>query len=139
MDTRIIALEMALALALALVVASPLAAAHQVFKCVDGTQVSYQSEPCPGRATRAWDAKPQRFDPYKAARVEATRRQMARANAARRASGYRRYRSTQSRRSSANECATVRTQRDAAYARVGLHRTFQFSSDWDNRVQQACK
>jgi len=131
MDVRVVVLW--------LTMASPLASAQQVFKCVDGERVSYQSEPCPGQATRAWDASPAPFDPYKAARVETMRRQIAQENAARNAPKYRRRSSAQVRQSSANDCVAVKAQRDAAYARVGLQRTFKFSSDWDNRVQQACK
>lgn len=60
---------------LALVLAMP-ASAQQVYKCVEGRQVSYQSEPCAGETIKAWDAKPERIDPAKEARIEALRRQV---------------------------------------------------------------
>jgi len=57
--------------------------AQQVFKCEHGKEVSYQSDPCPGQAAKAWDATPRPIDPDKAARVQAAQQQLDAARASR--------------------------------------------------------
>lgn len=113
--------------------------AQQVFKCVSGKQVSYQSDPCPGQAQKAWDATPERVDPYQQQRLDQMRQEQAQRNSQPAVS--------QSSRSSGraiplgpdpNSCDRAKAERKAAYDRVGVHRTFEFSSRWDGIVQKAC-
>lgn len=132
MDVRVFAVVLALA-------AFP-ASAQQIYKCVQGKQTVYQSDPCPGQAVKAWDATPEPYDPRKAAQVEAARRQVQASNAPRPtygSSGPSGTRVTIARDPST--CEHEKAARASAYAAAGTRRTFKMSSYWDNRVQQACK
>ncbi|MDG2524220.1 DUF4124 domain-containing protein [Stenotrophomonas sp. HITSZ_GD] len=124
------------ALAIALLLVSCPAAAQQVYKCVKGKQVSYQSDPCEnGPAAKAWDATPvpeqSNAEKWRLYRIQQELRQR---NAPQPSYGW-----AASSPSTTSACESVKAQRDAAYAQVGLKRSFEFSSYWDNRVQQACK
>ncbi|HEY0335655.1 MAG TPA: DUF4124 domain-containing protein [Stenotrophomonas sp.] len=116
------------------------ARAQHVFKCVDADRVSYQSRPCEkGTAHGTWEAKPEP-EPTRAERWRLQR--IAKENLARNAGG-RRWGARRSRgrveRRQADACETARSQRDSAYKQVGLKRDFALSSQWDNRVYDACK
>lgn len=134
MDVRFLILGIALA--------SPVAA-QQVHKCIDGSEVSYQSAPCSsGTSAKTWEAVPA-TEPSaaEAARLQRVRNELVASNSARtpsrplRAGGEARASQVPAR----NQCDKVKAQRAAAYERVGMKRSFQFSSQWDGRVQQACR
>lgn len=124
------------ALIMVLLVVSFPTAAQQVYKCVNGKEVSYQSDPCTnGAAAKAWDATPvaeqSNAEKWRLYRVQQELRQR---NAPAPSYGW-----GASSPSTTSACDSAKAQRDAAYAQVGLKRSFEFSSYWDNRVQQACK
>ncbi|KRG72473.1 hypothetical protein ABB27_00900 [Stenotrophomonas terrae] len=111
--------------------------AQQVFKCVNGKDVSYQSDPCPGAAVKSWDAAPV-SEPSNAEqwRIYRMRRQLDQRYANDRgasASG-----GTVSPNRS-NACESARRGRAAAYEVAGVKRDFAMSSYWDNLVHNACK
>ncbi|MFT4249094.1 MAG: DUF4124 domain-containing protein [Pseudomonas sp.] len=121
--------------------------AQQVYKCVNGGQSVYQSEPCaPGQTVKAWDAEPERFDPYKAAQVEAARQQLQQ----RQQTGIPRtvYRNGSSappvgaKVSIAKDdakCQRARAHREKVLERVGLKRTYKLLDELDDQVWEACK
>ncbi len=134
MDVRFMILGLALA--------SP-AAAQQVHKCVDGNEVSYQSAPCSsGTSAKTWEAVPA-TEPSaaEAARLQRIRNELAASNSTRTPSRVLRpgVETRTGEVSARNQCDQVKAQRAAAYERVGMKRSFRFSSQWDNRVQQACR
>lgn len=112
--------------------------AQQVFKCVSGKQVSYQSQPCPGVAAKAWDAAPV-AEPSNAElwRLYRNRQQLDRQYSADRAAGASSY--SIPAQSSNYACESARRSRAAAYEAAGTRRNFALSSAHDNAVQQACK
>jgi len=115
-------------------------AQQQVYKCVNGKQVSYQSDPCPGQAVKAWDVTPEPVRPYIDHRLQQPQQQAAMATP----EPPRRSNSSSGGHSISiavdrDRCERERAGRAAAYARAGVSRGFQLSSYWDNRVQQACK
>ncbi|WP_312346732.1 DUF4124 domain-containing protein [Stenotrophomonas acidaminiphila] len=130
--------------------------AQQVFKCVEkGKPDSYQSHPCANApAVKAWDAVPDRENPYLRARLAQMQREVdARrvADAARgpymagiRGGGFGAAipaapsRSV-SRNSSSYACESARRQRDAVYSGAGHRRSFAVSRAMDNAVYDACK
>ncbi|MBB4124862.1 hypothetical protein GGR77_000133 [Xanthomonas translucens] len=112
--------------------------AQQVYKCISGKQVSYQSAPCAtGQAAKAWDATPQPIDPYQERRLQAISDELRASNAP--APVYRTTGASVGLARDANACESARAGREAAYKAVGVRRSFELSSYWDNRVQQACK
>lgn len=134
MDVRFMILGLALA--------SP-AAAQQVHKCIDGNEVSYQSAPCSsGTSAKTWEAVPA-TEPSatEVARLQRIRNELATSNSPRtpsralRPGGEVRASQVPAR----NQCDQVKAQRAAAYERAGMKRSFRFSSQWDGRVQQACR
>jgi len=127
-------------LAVGLIVFSGGVSAQQVYKCVNGKQVSYQSDPCPGTAVKSWDATPEPVNPYLEQRLDAMRQEQAQRHVARPAqqrAGQPVGHSIQHGRNR-NECDSAKADRAAAYEQLGVRRTFSQSSYWDNRVQQAC-
>ncbi|KHS32414.1 hypothetical protein RN19_22650 [Xanthomonas phaseoli pv. phaseoli] len=126
------------ALVVVLAVASSPVSAQQVFKCVSGKQVVYQSAPCPGAAAKQWAAQPDPDNPALRQRLAATAAQLRVRNAvpARAASGsYVAASSSKDRYA----CEVAKEGRRAAYEAAGVHRSFALSSYWDNAVQDACK
>ncbi len=107
----------------------------QVFKCVDGGQVTYQSVPCDGLPAKTWVVSHQ-APPVPSRAETGTRSALRTAPRARRSdvSGVvRRARPT------VDACTRAREGRDAAYRKAGLKRGFALSSLWDNRVHDACR
>lgn len=115
------------------------ASAQQVYKCVNGKQVSYQSAPCPGQAQKAWDATPQAVDPYVEARIEAMRQQQAQRTVISSSSGGRSTAHSVSQAANRSRCEQARADRARAYEVAGTRRSFAMSSRWDGIVQNACK
>jgi len=118
--------------------------AQSVYKCRDAKgQPVYQSEPCP-EAEKRWDTQPSTttWDDYykrQAAdrKIEQDRRHMrGRAQA------------TTGRQSATganigvmnqSACDSAKKARANAYEQMGVNRTFEASSYWDNYVWEACK
>jgi len=127
---------------LALCLAGP-AAAQQVYKCVDGGNTVYQSDPCAsGRAEKRWDAVPEAPNPDRQARLAAMQRELE----VRRRSGTR-VRSPQgavsgvaiSQYRDPHACEAAKAQRAAAFEAAGSRRTFELTRRMDDRVFDACK
>ncbi len=133
-------MEARFAILLALAIASP-GQAQQVFKCVAGKQVTYQSEPClPGQAVKAWDAKPEQVDYANEARLDAMRRQLRASNSPpayypqRQATGVSIGMSRDQRR-----CENAKRERQNTLDAFGHRRTFELSRRLDDMVYNACK
>lgn len=129
-------------LAVALLFVTWAVPAQQVYKCIDGKDIAYQSAPCAnGTAEKAWDARPvPEASPAEQLRLHRIGQELAARNP--RVSPRRQDAGTRTGvrdPSGSGSCASVKAQRDAAYQRVGLKRSFEFSSAWDSRVQQACR
>lgn len=110
-----------------------------VYRCADGEQVSYQSLPCDeGRTAKLWDALALPTQPSQAA-VKA--RQIQPPSRPRHAAPLRRAGRTAKHAGAPlqSPCDQAKAQRAAAYEQAGLKRSFQLSSQWDNRVQRACR
>lgn len=114
------------------------ASAQQVFKCVNGKEVSYQSAPCPGVAAKSWDAapvaEPSNAEQWRLYRLKQQLDRRYSADRAARASSY----SIPS-GSSNYACESAKRSRAAAYEAAGTRRNFALSSAHDNAVQDACK
>ncbi|MEE7546144.1 DUF4124 domain-containing protein [Xanthomonas sp. Kuri4-1] len=116
------------------------APAQQVFKCVNGKSVTYQSEPClPGQAVKAWDAVPEQRNYENEARIEAMRQQL-------RGNSYQPRQltphSTGARVSVSrndSQCQIAKANREVVYKAAGLRRTFAVSRLQDDLVHEACK
>ena len=120
------------------------ATASTSYHCVARGQTSYQSTPCAsGSASRIWAAPPgavtqpavqaskpsQQTVQPKSGQGPATRPRLRQASHGAHVGTAR----------DQGACDRVRTSRDAAYARIGLRRTFAQSRQWDERVATACK
>lgn len=119
------------------------AAAQQVYKCVDGGNTVYQSDPCAtGQAVKRWDAVPEAPNAHGQARLDAIQREL---DARRRSEA--RVRPPQGAVSGAaisqyrdpHACATAKAQRAAAFEAAGSRRTFELTRQMDDRVFDACK
>lgn len=113
--------------------------AQQVYKCTDGKQVSYQSQPCDSaqRTLRQWDATP---EPVPTG-AQATQTAKARAVPARKSSSRRSTSgSTRSRPDPAeSRCQVAKSKREAKLRAVGLKRTFDMLRKLDEAVYVACR
>ncbi len=112
---------------------------QQVYKCVAGKAVTYQSTPCAsGAAVKAWDAtpvpEPSNAELWRRYRLQ---RELDRRYAAQHSGGG--YGASVSGSQSGGACETAKRQREAVYAAAGLHRSFELSSQMDNAVHDACK
>ena len=119
------------------------AIAQQVYKCVSGNQVSYQSAPCAsGKAAKAWDAapvaEPTNAELWRRYRIQ---QQLDRRYAADRAAAARRSYSSGVIQSDPQSlgCTAAKASRSAAYNAAGLKRTFALSRAMDDAVYDACK
>lgn len=112
--------------------------AQQVYKCVDGKEVSYQSDPCPGQAAKAWDAAPvagpSNAEQWRLYRMKQELGRRYASDRAARESGY-----SIPGPSSSNACESAKRSRAAVYEAAGTKRTFALSSAYDNAVHDACK
>ena len=125
---------------------TPAGNAQQVYKCVKGTDVCYQSLPCAEThsTVKQWEAVP---EPAPMATGLHTRQRQSRAGSAQleRASGDDRKRSVRrtSKTSSINtadrRCSAAKARREAKLASVGLKRTFDLLRKLDDAVHEACK
>lgn len=113
--------------------------AQQVYKCTDGKQVSYQSQPCDNaqRTLRQWDAIPQ---PVPAGAQAGSVEKVRTAPTRRSSSGWTNARSTRSRPDPAeSRCQAARSKREAKLRAVGLKRTFDLLRKLDEAVYAACR
>ena len=136
------------AILLSMIFIAPMGHAQQVYKCVKGREVSYQSAPCDDtqRIAKQWDATPEPEPSADELRMRDARRQRDEAGSAqpRRATGTRRVRSGSSRNySSINigdaRCDAAKARREAKLKSVGLKRTFDLLRKLDDAVYDACK
>lgn len=130
-------------------------AAQQVYKCVErGKPDSYQSHPCAnGAPVKAWDAVPDRDNPYLRARLAQMEREVAARRAAQRPvvagigggsrGGGVHIPSTNGggavHTSSSYACEGAKRQRAAVYDAAGHRRSFALSRSMDDAVYNACK
>lgn len=140
------------------VVAGAQAPVQRIHKCrVDGV-ASYQSLPCAqDRTEQIWEVDVLPPGRQHAARIEAIRRELKarereRVRAAKHPphhSGHRPHRRTNRPRASPGaiiswhaqpaRCDAARRQREAAYRKAGLQRSFALSRRMDDRVHAACR
>lgn len=126
------------------------ASAQQVYKCVRGSEVSYQSAACDGtqKVARQWDATPQAEPTADELRQRRLKSQHDRTESAQlsRAAGTSRKRSASNqressgtRKSSVSRCDTAKARREAKLKSIGLKRTFDLLRKLDDAVNEACK
>lgn len=118
--------------------------AQSIYKCRDAKgQPVYQSDPCP-QAEKRWDTQPREYswdDHYKRKaadqKIEQDRRHMRyRAHAA---TGRQSATGANIGIKNQSACESAKKARANAYEQMGVSRTFQASSYWDNYVWEACK
>ena len=132
MDARVLLVFLAVA-------AAP-AGAQQVYKCVSGKAVAYQSAPCAsGSAVKSWDAapvpEPSNAELWRRYRLQQELDQRYAAQH----SGGGGYGASVSGSQSGSACEAAKRQRDAVYKAAGLKRSFELSSRMDGLVHDACK
>lgn len=125
------------------------ASAQQVYKCVRGSEVSYQSAACDGtqKVARQWDATPEPEPTADELRQRQLKNQIDQAESTwlSRAAGTDRMRSASnqrnagSRKSSMSRCDAAKARREAKLKSVGLKRTFDLLQKLDDAVNDACK
>ena len=126
-----------------------LANAQQVYKCVKGKDVSYQSAPCDATHTVAkqWDATPDPEPTAEEIALRAFKRKQDAAESAqlRRAAGTNRTRPTGSGNRTTSisaadaRCNAAKDRRARKLESVGLKRTFDLLRKLDDAVHSACK
>lgn len=138
----------AIVVSLIYLIASNAGAQQQVYKCVRGNEVSYQSAACDGtqKVARKWEATP---DPRPTAdelrqRQSGIQRdrepaQSSRAAGEGRQRSGRNPRSPGSRKSGLSRCDAAKARREAKLQSVGLKRTFDLLRRLDDAVNEACK
>lgn len=134
-------MRMTISLLLLIVVHLP-ARAQQVYKCVGGSHVSYQSQPCEPtqRIARQWDATPETEAPQAATdppKAPSTSRKASKPRTSRRPP------TSRTRRTAANpldkRCEAAKARREAKLKAVGLKRTFDLLRKLDDAVYDACR
>lgn len=123
------------------------ASAQHVYKCVEGKEISYQSEPCATAKaiTKIWQATPDRQVPvdeqwqryYANKKIESDRqamRQRAATISGRSVSG-----GTSISMQQGAGCATAKQYRQAALDAAGINRTHDLLRRLDDAVYEACK
>lgn len=129
--------------------AATTASAQQVYKCVDGSEVSYQSAACDGnrKAARQWDATPEAEPTTEALgqrqpQSRRNRTQSAPPNSTastRRAGSASNRRNPDSRRPGMSRCDAAKARREAKLKSVGLKRNFDLLRNLDDTVNEACR
>ena len=125
------------------------ASAQQVYKCVRGGEVSYQSAVCDAtqKVARQWDATPEPAPTANELRQRQLKDQIDQSSSAwlSRAAGTDRARSAGNRAAPASRkprisrCDAAKTGREARLKSVGLKRTFDLLRKLDDAVNEACK
>ena len=140
---------MRIVMALFVFLAASTASAQQVYKCVRGSEVSYQSAACDAnqKVARQWDATPEPGPTADELRQRQLKNQLGQAESARlsRAAGRDRARSAGNRATPAgrkpriSRCDAAKARREAKLKSVGLKRTFDLLRKLDDAVNEACK
>ncbi|HET6784346.1 MAG TPA: hypothetical protein VFH12_10965 [Pseudoxanthomonas sp.] len=114
--------------------------AQQVYKCVKGKDVSYQSAPCDGTQTllKRWEAAPEPEPPAIESGHRQPQRRRSEGNSRPSRSSGSRTRTTSS-IDAGNRCRAAKARREAKLASVGLKRTFDLLRKLDDAVHEACK
>ncbi len=123
------------------------ASAQQVYKCVRGSEVSYQSAACDEtqKIVRQWNATPepttdglrQRQQKSQRDRPETVRLSHAAGTGRTRSVGNQR--NPTGRKSSMSRCDAAKARRAAKLESIGLKRTFDLLRKLDDAVNAACK
>jgi hypothetical protein len=118
------------------------AGAQQVFKCVDGDAVSYQSAPCgPRQATeKAWEHVS--YEPPSEAdqrRLQAQRTSQARDRTTAASSRPGRSRASTAGESAIGRCERAKARRDRDMYEAGVRKSMQKLRSWDAYVADACR
>ena len=124
--------------------------AQQVFKCVNGKDVSYQSQPCEAnkKIAKIWSAPPEPPPTDQDRRRAALKRQRDAAESAylRRLAGREGLVSGQAQPIGAqipvqggSGCAAAKQYRDSTLRAVGINRTHDLLRSLDDAVYRACK
>lgn len=140
---------MRIVMALIVFLATSTASAQQVYKCVRGNEVSYQSAACDvtQKVARQWDATPEPAPTADELRQRQSKNQFGRTESARpsRAAGKDRARPASRRRNPGSTkpvtspCDAAKVRREAKLKSVGLKRTFDLLRKLDDAVNEACK
>lgn len=120
--------------------------AQQVYKCVKGKDVSYQSAPCDGTQTllKRWEAAPEPEPPAIESGHRQPQRRRPEGNFRPSRSGGSRARTTSSIDAASidaagSRCRAAKARREAKLVSVGLKRTFDLLRKLDDAVHEACK
>ncbi|MEP6907922.1 MAG: hypothetical protein ABI858_08100 [Pseudoxanthomonas sp.] len=114
------------------------AQAQQVYKCVEGADVAYQSQPCSTtqRTLRQWDATPDTESAAGTVTLSKTKSSTSRTPSSRRPSRS----NTQTKTDPADaRCSKAKARREAKLKAVGLKRTFDLLRKLDDAVYAACR
>lgn len=140
---------MRIVMALFVFLVASTASAQQVYKCVRGNEVSYQSAACDAtqKVARQWDATPEPEPTADELRQRQSKNQFGRTESAwlSRAAGTDRPRPTGNRATRAgrkpgvSRCDAAKARREAKLRSVGLKRTFDLLRKLDDAVNEACK
>lgn len=132
-----------------MVLVASAANAQQVYKCVGGKNVSYQSTPCGATqiVARQWDATPEPEPSTEELHQRQLKRERERAESAwlSRAAGTDQVRSVRRSRGSVHgqsrmsRCDAAKERRETRLKSVGLKRTFDLLRKLDDAVYEACK
>ncbi len=127
----------------------PAGNAQQVFKCVKGKDISYQSAPCDEtqKVARQWDAPPDPAPTAEEVRERQLKNQHDRTESAQlsrvagtlRTGAMRGSRSPRNSQSSSSRCDAAKARREVKLKSVGLKRTFALLRKLDDEVYEACK
>lgn len=123
------------------------ASAQHVYKCVEGKEISYQSEPCATAKaiTKIWQATPDRQVPveeqwqryYANKKIEADRQAMRQRAAG--ISGASAPSGTSIPTHQGTACAAAKQYRQSALDAAGINRTHDLLRQLDDAVYRACK
>lgn len=140
---------MRIVMALFVFLAISTASAQQVYKCVRGDEVSYQSAVCDAtqKVAKQWDATPEPAPTSDELRQRQLKNQLDRSESERlsRAAGTDRARSAGNRSAPVgrkpriSRCDAAKARREAKLKSVGLKRTFDLLRKLDDAVNEACK
>lgn len=123
-----------------LVAFCPAANAQQVYKCVSGKDVSYQSSPCAGPAAKTWDAvpvpEPSNAEQWRQYRI---RQELQRRYASDRAATAAHVPTPMPGNKSPDACAAAKAQQQEVLAAAGIRRTHDLLRALDEQVTRACR
>lgn len=132
-------------IAMILVLLPATAQAQQIFKCVAGSEVSYQSSPCEdGKAPeKTWDhghyQPPQQSDLQRIEQVQrATRKRNSAATSRPRTARSTTSEATEA-KSSIGRCEAAKAHRDRELYKLGPRKSIEALRAWDGYIADACK